>query len=226
MRLGSTLKLLRAVACVVPLMFGAGCADLGGLFAPAKPDPAAEMPALEARIGALVREERQKLDPKAQALAFDPELMDVARLRSEAMAKNNSFSGGSSDTHVSASLLMSRDKKFQGLVGENVAAQHYTKEIGIDVEAFAKRFVEGWMASAPHRENLMFTDYNRTGVGAAVNGDTVYVTQLFATDLGLGPQGDSAPPSQVTPVANPQQGKDDSLGVPLRGAIAPGVSSE
>ncbi|MGH8324717.1 MAG: hypothetical protein ACRETD_13115, partial [Steroidobacteraceae bacterium] len=66
--------------------------------------------------------------------------------------------------------------------------------------------------SAPHRENLSFADYNRTGVGAAANGDTVYVTELFATDLGLGPHEDkpAVPPSPArgaqTPVPRPRPG--------------------
>ena len=41
------------------------------------------------------------------------------------------------------------------------------------------------MKSQPHRDNLAFADYDRTGIGAAVNGDTVSVTQLFASDLGI-----------------------------------------
>ena len=119
-------------------------------------------------------------------------------------------------------MLMDEDANFQGLIGENVAAQHFTPGTGIDVDAFAQRFVESWLASAPHKENLAFADYDRTGVGAAANGDTIYVTQLFTTDLGLGPHKGSAPPSQATPVVSPQKGKDDSEKVPLRGDIAPG----
>ncbi len=191
------------------------------LFGPEKPEPAAQMPALETRIYALIQDQRHKLDPAAKTLALDPELAAIARKRSTEMASKNSFTNGSGDPHVSATMLMEADAKFQGLVGENVAAQHFTSQSGIDVNVFAQRFVDGWLASAPHKENLSFSDYNRTGVGAAVNGDTVYVTQLFATDLGLGPHSDTAPPSQVTPVENPQQGKDDSEKVPLREAITP-----
>jgi Cysteine-rich secretory protein family len=69
-------------------------------------------------------------------------------------------------------------------LGENLAAQHYVKQSGVDVEEFAQRFLDEWMKSQPHRENLAFADYDRTGVGAAVNGDTVYVAQLFASNLG------------------------------------------
>jgi len=55
----------------------------------------------------------------------------------------------------------------------------------VDVDVFAHRFVDTWLASPSHKDNLAFAGYDRSGVGAAVNGDTIYVTQLFATDLGL-----------------------------------------
>ena len=51
------------------------------------------------------------------------------------------------------------------------------------MEEFAQRFLDEWIKSQPHRDNLAFADYNRTGVGAAVNGDTVYVAQLFSFTL-------------------------------------------
>ncbi len=192
-----------------------------GLFGPDRPDPAKQMPALESRIYSLIQDQRHKLDPAAKTLVLDPELISIARKRSAEMALKNSFADGGGDPHVSATMLMKADAKFQGLVGENVAAQHFTPQSGIDVDVFAQRFVDGWLASAPHKENLSFADYGRTGVGAAANGNTIYVTQLFASNLGLGPHDDSAPPSQVMPVANPQQGKDDSEKVPLRGTITP-----
>lgn len=216
-------RFFRVIPCIFVLALTAGCADftMFGLFGPGEPPAAAQMPALEIRIFDLIQDQRAKLDPAIKPLALDPELAGIARKRSATMAHNNSFGDGTGDPHVSATMLMAADAKFQGLVGENVAAQHFTPRTRIDVDAFAKRFVEGWLASKPHKENLSFSDYNRTGVGAAVNGDTIYVTQLFATDLGLGPHSDSAPPSQVTPVANPQQGKDDSAPIPLRGAITP-----
>jgi uncharacterized protein YkwD len=205
---------LRAACCAALLLFGAGCA----LFGPPKPDVPAQMPALESRIYALIVEQRRKLDPKAQFLALDPELVAVARQRSVDMALKNSFAAD--DTHASATMLMKEDAKFQGLVGENVAAQHFTPGAGIDIDAVAKNFVDGWLASAPHKENLGFAEYDHTGVGASANADTIYVTQLFATDLGLGAH--SAPPSQAGPVAPPQEGKDDPQKVPLRGEVAPG----
>jgi len=178
------------------------------------------MPALESRIATLVAVERTRITPKARTLTVDAELTDIARKRSAEMAKNGSFSGNG-DPHVAATMLMQQDAEFQGLVGENVAAQHFVPNQEIDVEAFAKRFVDGWIASAPHKENLSFADYDRTGVGAAANGDTIYVTQLFTTNLGLGLK-PADQDQDAKAVETPQKGEDESDTVPLRGAIVPG----
>jgi uncharacterized protein YkwD len=209
------------VLCAGLLAVGAGCAGIS-LFGTPRPDPASQMPALEMRIFDLIQDDRHKIDPKAQTLVLDSELVGVARKRSSDMAKAHSF-GGDGDPHAAATMLMSEDAQFQGLIGENVAAQHFTPGGVIDVNILAERFVASWLASKPHQQNLSFAEYNRSGVGAAVNGDTIYVTQLFATDLGLGPHSDSAPPSQVESVASPQKAKDDQQTLPLRGAIVPGA---
>jgi hypothetical protein len=101
------------------------------------------------------------------------------------MAARNYFAHASPDGQTSATIIMDKDADFQGLLGENLAAQHYLTSQGVDVDVFARRFVDSWLASPSHKDNLAFAAYDRSGVGAAVNGDTIYVTQLFATDLGL-----------------------------------------
>lgn len=179
-----------------------GCAGIEQALRPAPPDPTTLMPALETRIAILIADERSRLAPNAKFLVIDPELGKIARKRAADMATKNYFAHTAPNGDTSASLLMAEDVHFQGLLGENMAAQHYTPALGIDIDAFARRFVATWLASASHKENLSFPDYNRTGVGAAANGDTVYVTQLFATDLGLGPHPDSAPRAVVTPLPN------------------------
>jgi uncharacterized protein YkwD len=150
------------------------------------------MPALENRILSLVEAARIRIDPAAKALRLDPELAKVARERARDMAAKHYLAHAAPDGETSASLLMAEDATFQGLLGENLAAQHYTRQTGIAVEAFARRFLETWLNSPPHKENLAFAKYDRTGVGAAVNGDTVYVTLLFATDMGLAPRKESS----------------------------------
>jgi uncharacterized protein YkwD len=180
------------------------------------------MPALEKRIFDLVAETRHKTDPAARTLVLDPGLTVVARARSGEMAKTNSFAGGG-DPHVAATLLMAADAKFQGLVGENVAAQHFTPGQDIDVEAFAKRFVDSWAASRPHLENLSFADYDRSGVGASFNADTIYVAQIFTTDLGMGGKSEQAAPDVQT-VPSPRAGKEKTKAPDLRGSVGTGQS--
>jgi uncharacterized protein YkwD len=192
------------------LLLLAGCNTMQSVIGSPSPppaDPKTLMPALEQRIAVLIADERSRIDPNAKPLMIDPELSDIARKRAEDMAAKNYFAHTAPNGDTSASLLMAEDAHFQGLLGENMAAQHYSTAQGVDVETFARRFVDTWLASAPHKENLSFADYNKTGVGAAVNGDTVYVTQLFATDLGLGPHLDGTPPAVATPMPSAKEGK-------------------
>jgi uncharacterized protein YkwD len=163
--------------------------------APPPPDPKTLMTALEQRIAILVAEERERIDPTAEPLMIDPELADIARQRASDMAAKHYFAHAAPNGDTSASILMAEDTRFQGLLGENLAAQHYRTQIGVDVNQFARNFVDMWLNSPKHKDNLAYRQYNRTGVGAAVDGDTVYVTQLFATDLGLGPHEDVSPPA-------------------------------
>jgi len=143
------------------------------------------MGALEQRIFDIVQSERHMIDPQARPLVLDSELLGVARRRSEDMAQKNYFAHTSPQGVTSASLIMDEDADFQGLLGENLAAQHFVRQSGVDVETFARRFVQTWLASPAHKENLAFAAYDRSAVGAAIGGNTIYVTELFATELGL-----------------------------------------
>jgi uncharacterized protein YkwD len=211
------------VLALLGLILG-GCAQIeqmkiaAGIEKPRPPDPKTQMAALEQRIAILIEEERLKLDPKARPLALDPELGNVARARAADMAAKNYFNHTAPNGDTSATLLMAADAKFQGLLGENMAARRYNPSQGVDVDAFARSFVDSWIASPPHRENLAFADYNLTGVGAAVNGDTVYVTQLFSTDLGMGPHRAGAPAATATRYPDARTAKAAGG---LRGSLAP-----
>lgn len=194
----------RGVFLLLAAMTLAGCATEAPPPAiPLPPDPKTQMGALETRIAVLVEEERHKLDPKARILAFDAELSKIARARASDMATKNYLAHQGPDGATSASLLMQDDAKWQGLLGENLAAQHYTKQIGVSVDDFARRFLDEWLKSPPHRDNMIFANYDHAGVGAAVNGDTVYVAVLFSTDLGLPPPKDGGPASTVTNLDSP-----------------------
>ena len=208
---------MRKLATAFLLLLLAGCSTVDSVVSwpkpPPPPDPQTLMPALEQRIAILIADQRAHIDPNAKALMIDPELSDVARKRAADMAAKNYFAHTAPNGDTSASILMAEDARFQGLLGENMAAQHYSPKVAIDVNAMAQRFVDSWLSSKPHKDNLSFADYNRTGVGAAVNGDTIYVTQLFSTDLGLGPHEDGTPPPVVTPMPDAKAGKE-SLSTP------------
>lgn len=148
---------------------------------PPPPDPKTQMAELETRLAVLVDDARRQLDPKAKPLALDAELATIARARATDMAQKNYLAHDAPNGDTSASLLMAADAQYQGLLGENLAAQHYRPETGVDPKIFAERFLATWMDSPAHRDNMVFANYDRTGVGAAVNGDTVYVALLFST---------------------------------------------
>ncbi len=188
----------RTVFFLLAALLLAACAAPGPQKPAAPPDPHTQMGALEIRIAVLVEEQRQKLDPKARPLAIDPELSRIARARASDMAAKSYLAHAAPNGDTSASLLMQQDAKWQGLLGENLAAQHYTRQSGVAVEDFAQRFLDEWLKSPPHRDNMVFANYDHAGVGAAVNDDTVYVAVLFSTDLGLKPPAANAPANAVT----------------------------
>lgn len=200
--------MLKPIAvCLAALLALTGCQSMKETLnppaAPQTPDPKTQMTALELRIAILVEEQRRRLDPKAKPLAIDPTLAQIARARAVDMAAKKYLAHIAPDGATSASLLMKQDAKWQGLLGENLAAQHYTKQGGVVVDDFAKRFLDEWMKSQPHRENMAFANYDHAGVGAAANGDTVYVAMLFSTDLGLPPPKDEDPAHTATSFESP-----------------------
>jgi uncharacterized protein YkwD len=182
----------------------AGCASqrIAAPVVPIKPvDPKTQMAALEQRVFALVQDERHKIDPAAKPLVLDPELFGIAEQRSRDMAAKNYIAHNSPEGESAASLIMDEDQSFQGLLGENLAAQPFNKQYGVDVNIYARRLVDTWLASPAHKANLAYAPYDRSAVAASVSGDTIYVIQLFATDLGLPPL---APPKPVVPSSSAQ----------------------
>jgi len=80
--------------------------------------------ALETRIAILIADERSRIAPDAKSLVIDAELCNIARQRAADMATKNYFAHTAPNGDTSASLLMAKDAHFQGLLGENMAAQH------------------------------------------------------------------------------------------------------
>lgn len=202
---------MRRLCLVVALLAVAACTTTPAERATEIPS-AMQMAALEARILELILEERARIDADAKHLATDPVLVAAARHHSRDMAEKGYFEHKGPDGQSTASYILANDATFRGLLGENIASQNYAPGAGIDVEAFAKRFVESWIESPPHRQNLAFKLYDRTGIGVAASANAIFVTQLFATDLGIPlpqtvadtvPAPTPRPASAPTPLPNP-----------------------
>ena len=117
---------MRILAASFLLLMCAGCASFEQVVRPAPVDPRTLMPALEQRIAVLIADERSRIVPDGKSLVIDPELGNIARQRATDMATKNYFAHVAPNGDTSASLLMAQDAQFQGLLGENMAAQHFS----------------------------------------------------------------------------------------------------
>lgn len=148
---------------------------LAYLAGPSAPQTAAEREVAE-QLLALVNVERASAG--CQPLSLNQKLTDAAQNHSEDMALNNFFSHTGSNGS-SASQRVTQAGYSWITTGENVAAGYPTPA---DV-------MQGWMASAGHRSNMLNCSYTEIGIGYIYEaGDTFpgpygysyYWTQDFA----------------------------------------------
>jgi uncharacterized protein YkwD len=135
---------------------------------PSAAAPDTPLAPLERQVVDAVNEVRR--DRKLPALAHDPELAEIARRHSCAMAERGFFEHTDPDGGSMAERLAQARKKFRA-AGENLAR--------IESRDPAARAVAGWMKSTGHRENMLSPRFTTTGVGACRGGRAVYFTQLF-----------------------------------------------
>lgn len=103
------------------------------------------------------------------ALALDPELCRLARLKSEDMRDNNYFAHESPTYGRVADMLRQFGYAFNG-AGENIA-HHATVE----------KSEAAFLSSTGHRQNILSTAWTKVGVGVAFDRNGyVYLTQIFA----------------------------------------------
>ncbi len=148
--------------------------------------PAVEQPLgpLKEELFVLVQEERHRLDAKAKPLLIDPELMRAAQAHSEEMARKHSTDDSGPNGHFAINVLLA-DPKFGGYVAENAAAQVCPPAWEIDVARCARSIMASWLDSTDHRNNLAFPGFDRTGIGLAASGGTIYVSLVLAMDFGI-----------------------------------------
>jgi uncharacterized protein YkwD len=143
-----------------------------------------QVQAVKLKLFILVEEQRHRLNAEARPLALDPQLAAAAQAHSDDMAMKKSFDVMNPNGNPALNALLA-DPKFRGFVGENSAAQYFTPGVELDADALAKGFLDIWLNSPNHKNNLVFGRFDRTGIGVAVGGDMIYASELFATDLGL-----------------------------------------
>jgi uncharacterized protein YkwD len=136
---------------------------------------------IERHILTLTNKERRKHG--LNALQHDPMLQNSARAHSVDMLERNFFDHVSPDGKALHDRIAIIHRQLIGMTGENLwQGQGYDVN---DAQTLAALAVEGWMNSPGHRENMLRKEYTHLGVGGTVKGDTVKLTQNFASTQAL-----------------------------------------
>jgi uncharacterized protein YkwD len=132
----------------------------------------------EAIIAERIDAERTRSAPGAPKLSPNGELELIAKKRSQAMAHGAPFSHQDEQGSYPAIDMVKNRLGPYGHIGENIFMEKRGRG-SFDPEAFAKLAVDEWMGSEEHRENILSPEFDRSGIGVAVVGDTAYATQVF-----------------------------------------------
>jgi len=154
---------------------------------------------LERQIHQQINRERQ--NHGLPQLESDELLTGIARKHSRDMASYHFFSHTNlqGEGPVERAKNQGWDKKKQADAntwaigpGENIFMNHLydkvvtTKQNGVTVkkeyawktpEEIAQSTVQGWMDSPPHRKNILSPKYDQQGIGVAISGHEIYVTE-------------------------------------------------
>ena len=111
-------------------------------------------------------------------LSFDTKLSDLAKERSEDMIRQNYFSHTSPNSCDLSCRF--KNSNYQTLTwGENLAES--TSHDMLSNQELAEMFMESWLNSNGHRDNLLSKKFTHQGIGTAVKGGRIVVTVVFAT---------------------------------------------
>jgi uncharacterized protein YkwD len=130
--------------------------------------PASALSSVENCFSSAINRERAAVGRPKLTLASD--LVAIARRHSNWMKEDGTiYHADSSSPHYREGDNLSAELRGDWYAGgENVG-------MGGD----CKSIHDAFMASKGHRENILDRDYNQVGVGVAVDGDTIYVTEDF-----------------------------------------------
>ena len=107
---------------------------------------------------------KYRYEAKKEGLVVDNELMMIAQIRAEEIAKNKTMSHTRPDGNYFSSLYNEYGWN-RGQVGENIAWGYKT----------AEEVCEQWKLSSTHYENLKDAKWTKTGIGIATYEDGTYV---------------------------------------------------
>ena len=136
------------------------------------------------KVHQLINEERR--DHGLRHLSWNAKLAQAALNHSTDMASRGYVQHDSPEGHdfswrYSQVGFSCNNPSYLG--GENIAFLdgYYgvNRPFGMSNLATAITIVDGWMNSPGHRVNILTPDWRSEGVGVAVSGDVVYVTQNF-----------------------------------------------
>ena len=135
---------------------------------------------IERRVFELVNAERTHA--KLSELKPDDKLSAIARAHSSDMARRHFFDhvnpNGEDPTARGRRAGYECRKIFGNRIRVGLAENLYEAE-GTAREDIEHTSVKGWMGSPGHRANILEKNYSRSGVGVAIAGDAIYITQLF-----------------------------------------------
>jgi uncharacterized protein YkwD len=142
---------------------------------------------LEQKIHTLINSERRKNNIKP--LVLDEQLSNIARAHSQDMANRHFFEHVNPDGESPRDRVRLAGYNCPRIVGENIFQNNLYSRVTItgdrktydwnSPDEIATSTVHGWMNSSGHRKNILEVNYVKTGVGIAIAGEKVYITQVF-----------------------------------------------
>lgn len=142
----------------------------GAQSAQATSGPAAELNEYEGAVAAMINAYRT--ESGLNAIAYEPTLTYVAKLRSQDLMDRNYFSHYTPEGTTVFNLFRSNGVSYS-IGGENLG-QAIPAGIGTP-----EAFMNAWKNSPTHNANMLRQGYNYIGVGMVESSDRIVVTTVF-----------------------------------------------
>jgi len=116
-------------------------------------------------------------------LPWSSTIAEIAKKHSQDMSERNYLSHISPegkdvvDRYEQANFVCARELSNGDILkgAENLAEISYPD----DLTGIGTRIVQSWMDSPSHKQNLLFKEYGKEGIGVVISEDVLYITQNF-----------------------------------------------